>query len=82
MTPSPEIQHFLRLARAGAHPTASSGAHAAFQLAAAVLDHVPALDGQALAGLQEFCDIVKAVPESARTLVPSRRDRRRAVRQW
>lgn len=82
MVPSPELQHFLRLARSGAHPTASSGAAAAFQLAAVILDHVPSLDGQALAGLQEFADVVKAMPESARALVPSRRDRRKAIAQW
>lgn len=52
--PSPELAHFVKLARRGAYPAASGGEHASHYVARAILLRVPGLDSKAIVGLQEF----------------------------
>jgi hypothetical protein len=66
---SRELDHFLRLAVRGARGGIGSGTVAAYQIATALLDYAPSLDGQALAGLVQFLDLAKYAPETAASLV-------------
>ena len=50
----PALKHFLDLARRGRLPGASSGEHAARQLAAAMLLRSPGMDAQAVEGAAVF----------------------------
>jgi hypothetical protein len=59
------IDHFLRLAKRGASPGASGGEKRAFRLAKAVVEDLPGLDNQAVAGFGEFAIIAYSKPMTA-----------------
>ncbi len=61
--------HFFDLVANGRHPGASSGAKRARRLALAVVDDLPGLDAEAVAGLHDFLDLVVAMPSTARDLI-------------
>lgn len=66
-TVSPQLHHFLDLARVGrANPCASSGEIQAARLAQAIVEYVPGLDGSACTGLCEFVHHAVSNPEAAR----------------
>jgi hypothetical protein len=55
MSDSNELYHFLDLVNAGRlRPTASTGEKKAYAIAVALVENVPGLDDQAVAGLAEF----------------------------
>jgi len=63
--------HFVRLARRGGWPAASSGEKKAFRLAQAIVANVPGLDSRAVAGACQFLRWASDMPMSARDLVDS-----------
>jgi hypothetical protein len=64
------MRHFLRLAKRGKPNTGASGGELrARRLALAVLDNIPGLDDDAVAGLVQFIALAKAEPETARSYV-------------
>ena len=67
--PARELNLFLSLARAGCHAWASSGEHAAYRLAQAVLDDAPTFDETTLRGLVTFIGLSKYAPERCRELL-------------
>lgn len=67
---SPDLQHFLDLARDGC---SCGGAIAAELLANDVLDNVPILDESALRGLCEFIGRAKYAPQATRELLEEER---------
>ena len=62
-------EHFLRLAHHGRHRGASGGEKRARALAKAIVDQVPGLDGQAVAGAIEFMRLAAAKPGTARDII-------------
>jgi hypothetical protein len=56
------LDHFLRLARRGAHGGASGGEQRAHRLAAAIEADAAGLDGKAVAGLIEFVRVAAGKP--------------------
>lgn len=67
---SPDLTHFLRLARRGAGVGASGGEGRAFRLVKAVIEDVPGIDGQAVDGLIEYIRLTAAKPSTASALCP------------
>jgi hypothetical protein len=67
--PTAEFKFFIRLARKGKHPGASSGEKHAHRLAMAVLDSIDILDDRAVEGLIDFIHYSKGAPETVRSLV-------------
>lgn len=63
------LNHFLTLASRGESAAGSSGEHAAYRMAHAVLDDVPTLDEAALRGLTIFVGITKYQPIRAREML-------------
>jgi hypothetical protein len=63
------LDRFLELADRGAHRGASGGEKRAAQLAASIVDHVPGLDAQAVAGLIEFVRLAAYAPSTAREVL-------------
>lgn len=63
------LEHFMRLAKRGAHGGASGGEKRAFRLAKAVADDVPGLDSQATEGLIEFIKAASHGPQEANDLI-------------
>lgn len=69
MAPSPELKHFLELARTADGPGESGASVAAYGIAAALIIAVPVLDASAVAGLHEFIDLAKAAPTTAEEIL-------------
>jgi hypothetical protein len=71
VTERPELCHFLDLAEHGRHRGSSRGACSARKLATCLVEDLPGLDSQAVAGLLEFARFVQVKPASARDLLDS-----------
>lgn len=63
---TPELNHFLALARRGRQPAASGGERRAAALAECIVENVPGLDATALDGLLEFVVLVRGRPSTMR----------------
>jgi hypothetical protein len=66
---SPELNHFLDLAKQGKHPGCSTGELGACELADRLAKYLPYLDGQATTGLAEFAQLCITHPGTARELI-------------
>lgn len=63
------LRHFLKLAKQGRCRGSSGGEKRCARLARLILDEVPGLDGQAVAGLIQLIHFTNAKPASARELL-------------
>jgi len=66
MTP---LEHFLHLVRLGHYRGHSAGEGAACQLATAIHEHLPRLDGKARQGVYDFAALCVTKPSTAKELL-------------
>jgi hypothetical protein len=68
-TASPCLDHFIDLCYQGRRSGCSTYERFSRELAQAVLDKVPGMDGQAVEGLCEFIHLAAAAPDTARRVI-------------
>lgn len=66
---SKSLEHFVRLARSGARPGASSGEYRARVLAEAIIENAPGLDEEAKEGAAEFLRCASLATAAARDAI-------------
>jgi hypothetical protein len=68
-TASPELEHFIKLAQRGRKHAASTYERRSLLVADALLDTIPGLDDQAVAGLIEFAQLIKGNYQTLREMI-------------
>lgn len=68
-TASRELEHFITLAQRGRNRAASTYERRSLLVADALLDTIPGLDDQAVAGLIEFAQLIKGNYQTLREMI-------------